>query len=190
MQAIQFVLFLVVAALALVVFVVVVRRRWPGTRAGQAARPSEKGVRQAKKPVATPARAVPVAPVAATVATEFGQLCPACGKQFPAGLRYCPHDARALVPAGGAAVAESAAGTQCPRCARLYGADKRFCPFDAEELVAIAQASASASISAQHRIPVHRTSRGSGKICPHCAQHYEADATLCGRDGAALVSVN
>ena len=29
-----------------------------------------------------------------------------------------------------------------------------------------------------------------GKICPHCSRRYESDATFCGRDGAALVSVN
>src|SRR5437879_2982916 len=110
MQAIQFVLFLVVAALSVTVFVVVVRRRWPAARAGQAARPSEKGVRPARRPPASPAPAISVAPIGAAAAAESGQLCPACGKQFPAGLRYCPHDGRALVPAGGAAVAGSAVG--------------------------------------------------------------------------------
>jgi len=29
-----------------------------------------------------------------------------------------------------------------------------------------------------------------GKICPHCSRRYESDATFCGRDGSALVSVN
>jgi hypothetical protein len=29
-----------------------------------------------------------------------------------------------------------------------------------------------------------------GKICPHCAQRYESEATFCGRDGSELVSVN
>ena len=183
MQAIQFVLFLVVAALALSVFVVVVRRRWGSARSAHAATPLGKGGKGGK-------RLTPAAPAVA-VGPAAAQLCPACGQQFPVGLRYCPHDARALVPIGGAAVAQSAAGTQCPRCARFYEADKRFCPFDAEELMAIAPVTGLSST--QRGIPVHRSSRasrGSGKICPHCSQHYEADATLCGRDGAALVSVN
>jgi hypothetical protein len=29
-----------------------------------------------------------------------------------------------------------------------------------------------------------------GKICPHCSRRYESEATFCGRDGSALVSVN
>ena len=81
---------------------------------------------------------------------------------------------------------------------------KRFCPFDGDELVPLtlawgrarrdaveAGASAAGGIAAA---PSASSSVASvelmGKICPHCSRRYESDATFCGRDGAALVSVN
>src|ERR1700733_7238684 len=146
MQAIKFVLFLVVAALASSVVVVVIRRRWAAARpaAGQGAK---------KPPAGTPAK---------TAAPATGQICPACGQQYPSGLRYCPHDARALVPVGGAAIGGSTLGTQCPRCARLYEADKRFCPFDAEELVSAS--TAASEVGDRRGGPGGRPSREAAKI--------------------------
>jgi hypothetical protein len=68
---------------------------------------------------------------------------------------------------------------------------KRFCPFDGDELVPLTLAVGSAGVPAA--LGVGGLGVGielMGKICPHCSRRYESDATFCGRDGAALVSVN
>jgi hypothetical protein len=83
---------------------------------------------------------------------------------------------------------------------------KRFCPFDGDELVpltfplggasrppapgagsgAIAGMSGIGGVGSVGSVGVELM----GKICPHCSRRYESDATFCGRDGSALVSVN
>jgi len=76
---------------------------------------------------------------------------------------------------------------------------KRFCPFDGDELVPLTLAVGAAAgavgvmggmgaMGAMGTIGIGIELMG--KICPHCSRRYESDATFCGRDGSALVSVN
>src|SRR3954470_2409403 len=169
MQAVQVVLFVVVAALALTLIAYLLRPRL--TRKPQPAR---------ETPAAAPEQPRP----AAAAAAPPGLVCPACRREYALGLKYCPHDARALVPAGDPAVHSMAPGVTCRTCKRSFEANKKFCPYDAEELVPAALAMAGAGR------PAAMLPRVLGKICPHCAQRYESDATFCGRDGSELVSVN
>jgi predicted amidophosphoribosyltransferase len=166
MQAVEVVLFIVVAALALslVAYLVIPRLR-TGVRPPVARAPEP-----APRPVA---------------ANEM--ICPTCGREYPSGLKFCPADARPLVPSanaqGGAGV-----GLVCPVCKRSFDGGKRFCPYDAEELAPVT------SPMAARRNPRAAGPPGLahvlGKICPHCSQRYESEATFCGRDGAELVSIN
>ncbi len=167
MQAVEVVLFIVVAALALslVAYLVIPRLR-PGAR-----------------PVAP--RVPEPSPRVVTAAAEM--ICPTCGREYPAGLKFCPADARPLVPSANAQGA-AAVGLACPVCKRSFDGGKKFCPYDAEELAPI-------TVPAVAR----RTQRAGGppglahvlgKICPHCSKRYESEATFCGRDGSELVSIN
>jgi len=119
-------------------------------------------------------------------------VCPACQREYAAGLQFCPHDARELVPAADPAARAAAPGMTCPSCRRSFDGMKRFCPFDGDELVPLTLA-----LGAPGAVPAAALGVGvgidlmvMGKICPHCSRRYESDATFCGRDGAALVSVN
>jgi predicted amidophosphoribosyltransferase len=164
MQAVEIVLLIVVAALALslLAYLVVPRLR-PSTRAiPTRVADSVRGGRPAEL------------------------VCPTCGREYPAGLKYCPTDARALVPtASGAGPGGAAGGLTCPVCRRSFDGSKKYCPYDAEELTQSAP-----------RVP--RSARSGppglahvlGKICPHCSKRYESEATFCGRDGSELVPIN
>jgi predicted amidophosphoribosyltransferase len=113
-------------------------------------------------------------------------VCPACQREYDAGLQFCPHDARELVPASDPAARAAVPGLTCPSCRRSFDGMKRFCPFDGDELVPL-----SVALGGAPGVPAAALSVGLlGKICPHCSRRYESDATFCGRDGAALVSVN
>jgi predicted amidophosphoribosyltransferase len=113
-------------------------------------------------------------------------VCPACQREYDAGLQFCPHDARELVPASDPAARAAVPGMTCPSCRRSFDGMKRFCPFDGDELVPLTVA-----VGGAPGVPAAALSVGLlGKICPHCSRRYESDATFCGRDGAALVSVN
>ncbi len=110
--------------------------------------------------------------------------CPSCGREFPAGTRFCLQDARPLVPL--AQLAQAAGpGNACRSCNRQFDPSIRFCPFDGAELVGPLpllvppqRAAAAAALVAV------------GRICPHCNQRYPAAESFCARDGAALVAVN
>lgn len=169
MQTMQLITFLMAVGLASALVLVVVRHRRERVRSTVAARAE-----------ARTASTGPSGPGAR-------QICPACGRQYPADVHFCPTDARSLVPIGGDAIVAAASGIQCPRCGRLYDANKRYCPFDSEELVA---ASDSVAVLRAGRSSVTRDLAGAGKICPFCSARYDLDATQCGRDGARLVSVN
>lgn len=122
-------------------------------------------------------------------------VCPACQREYDAGLQFCPHDARELVPVSDPAARAAAPGTTCPSCRQSFDAMKRFCPFDGDELVPLTLAVGSAGGPAALGAGGLAGGLGigvelMGKICPHCSRRYESDATFCGRDGAALVSVN
>src|SRR5947208_5354233 len=41
-------------------------------------------------------------------------VCPACQREYDAGLQFCPHDARELVPASDPAARAAAPGMTCP----------------------------------------------------------------------------
>jgi hypothetical protein len=71
--------------------------------------------------------------------------------------------------------------TLCPTCRRQYAAGLRFCPFDARVLTPHADPTIPQDVD---------TNASRGKICPTCARRYDSAALVCGRDGAALVSVN
>ena len=123
-----------------------------------------------------------------------GLVCPACQREYDAGLQFCPHDARELLPVSDPTARAAAPGTTCPSCRRSFDATKRFCPFDGDELVPLTLAVGSAGVPAALRaaggLGVGIDIGLMGKICPHCSRRYESDATFCGRDGASLVSVN
>jgi hypothetical protein len=206
MQPIEIALFGAVVALAagLIGYLL-----WPFTRARRAA---------TNKRRTGAARTGPA--VAAADAPAPSLVCPACQREYDAGLQFCPHDARELVAAGDAASRGAAPGVTCPNCRRSFDATKRFCPFDGDELVPLTLALGSAAggtalgatggsgISAVGGSPGPADVAGAagaaagagagagggggimGKICPHCSRRYDSDATFCGRDGASLVSVN
>ena len=118
------------------------------------------------------------------------RVCPSCLREYSAGERFCPHDARDLVPSHDSGVhfsslsgAHGAPGVTCSRCGRSYDGGKRFCAFDGEELTAFAP-------GAKLSMPALAFVAGVGKICPTCSQRFEPDATFCPRDGAELSSVN
>ena len=141
---------------------------------------------------------VPQATARAGVAGP-GLVCPACQREYNAGLQFCPHDARELMPVTDPAARAAVPGTTCPACRRSFDALKRFCPFDGDELVPLTLAVGAAAgvvgvmggmgaMGAMGTIGIGIELMG--KICPHCSRRYESDATFCGRDGSALVSVN
>lgn len=170
MQPIEIALFGAVIALAagLIGYLM-----WPFARARRAARAAagrrpQLGARSAGGPEAPPPTLV----------------CPACQREYEAGLQFCPHDARELVPATDPAARAAAPGMTCPGCRRSFDAMKRFCPFDGDELVPLTLALGSPGGPGALGVGLL------GKICPHCSRRYESDATFCGRDGAALVTVN
>jgi hypothetical protein len=111
-------------------------------------------------------------------------VCPACQREYEAGLQFCPHDARELVPTTDPAARAAVPGMACPSCRRSFDAMKRFCPFDGDDLVPLTVA-----LGTPGGPPAFGMG-GMGKICPHCSRRYENEATFCGRDGSALVSVN
>ena len=130
-----------------------------------------------------------------------GLVCPACQREYEAGLQFCPHDARELVPATDPAARAAVPGMTCPNCRRSFDAIKRFCPFDGEELVPLTLAVAAAATPSPPCVRHGRRSpaagyrgrgqcRDDGEDLPHCSRRYESDATFCGRDGSELVSVN
>lgn len=130
-----------------------------------------------------------------------GLVCPACQREYDAGLQFCPHDARELMPVTDPAARAAVPGMTCPACRRSFDALKRFCPFDGDELVPLTLAVGAASgaagamggmgaMGAMGTIAIGVHVQLMGKICPHCSRRYESDATFCGRDGSALVSVN
>jgi hypothetical protein len=163
---------------------------WPFARARRAARTASSRPR--------------IAVARAAAAPAPGLVCPACQREYPAGLQFCPHDARELVSAADTAARAAVPGMACPACRRSFDSMKRFCPFDGDELVPLTLAvgssggtTAMAGIGVAGGLGVGGvTGIGigniavMGKICPHCSRRYESDATFCGRDGSALVSVN
>src|SRR4029079_17947869 len=133
MQPIEIALFGAVIALAagLIGYIL-----WPFTRARRA--------------TATKRFSAASRPLAVADAPAPSLVCPACQREYEAGLQFCPHDARELVPAGeagGRATARelrpagepgaraTAPGMTCPGCRRSFDAMKKFCPFDGDELV-------------------------------------------------------
>ena len=203
MQPIEIALFGAVVALAagLIGYLL-----WPFARARRAATNKRRTGASRTRPM-----------VAAADAPAPSLVCPACQREYDAGLQFCPHDARELLPAGDAAARGAAPGVTCPNCRRAFDATKRFCPFDGDELVPLTLALGSAAggtslgaagvggINAVGGLPgaadvaslagaaAAAGSGGAGmmgKICPHCSRRYDSDATFCGRDGASLVSVN
>jgi len=166
MKPIEIVLFGIVVTLAagLIGYVA-----WPLARARRLAR-RDRAAKQARPPRLTPA--VP------------GKICPACHREYEAGLQYCPHDARELIAANDPAARAAVPGTTCPTCRRSFDGLKKFCPFDGEELVPLTLALGSPAM------PPAALAGALGKICPICSRRFESDATFCGRDGSELVSVN
>jgi hypothetical protein len=169
MQPIEIVLSAVVAVLALALIGTVIR---PYLRARE------------PTPPLTPARAPePSATELVQPAPVQPMVCPACHRDYPPGLRFCPQDARTLVPVNDPAARPIGAGATCPICKRSFEAGKRFCSFDGEALVPLTLAIGVGEAGA-HLPGVL------GKICPNCSRRYDGEATFCGRDGEELVVVN
>ena len=131
MQPIEIALFGAVVALAagLIGYLL-----WPFARARRAATSKRWAAASPRSPMVAVADAPPPSLV-----------CPACQREYDAGLQFCPHDARELVPASDTAAANAAPGVTCPNCRRAFDATKRFCPFDGDELVPLAVAIGSAA---------------------------------------------
>lgn len=75
-------------------------------------------------------------------------ICPTCRRQFAAGLRYCPYDARLLTAdlhqpgrpmpqASSASGSAASAGKICPNCARRYDSVALVCGRDGTALVSV-----------------------------------------------------
>jgi hypothetical protein len=111
--------------------------------------------------------------------------CPACRREYPAGVRFCAYDSRRLVPIGEIVERSRAAGSVCPRCRRSYDAGIKFCPHDAEELIP------APLWEATHGKRVDASPTGvMAKICPQCASRFDLASTFCTRDGAELMTIN
>jgi predicted amidophosphoribosyltransferase len=169
MQSLELALFGIVSALALALIGTLVRPYVQRRRQREAA------------PAEVEVAPLPVTPSFALVARK---VCPACHREFGAGEKFCPYDARDLVSThDSGARYSSVPGVTCSRCGRSYDGSKRFCAFDGEELT---------GFTAGAKLPAAAIvfAAGTGKICPTCSHRYEPDATFCARDGAELVSVN
>ena len=118
----------------------------------------------------------PVAP-----ASRVEMVCASCGREQPAGTRFCPHDGTPLAPAS---KSTPRGGGICPVCNKGYGPEVTVCPQDNEELLpspvhaAIAQRSGPATLASR------------GKICPTCGDRFDGGAEFCGKDGTVLVLLN
>jgi uncharacterized Zn-finger protein len=111
--------------------------------------------------------------------------CPVCGKTFPSGALYCPHDGTRLVrTAATSDPSRAPVGGFCPTCERGFPPDVKYCPEHHEALVPAPLFRVSTSRK-QQPFPEKK-----GKICPTCGARYDAEATFCGKDGTALVLVN
>ena len=168
MQPLELALFGIVSALALALIGTLVRPYVQRRRQRDAAPPEADAL----------PRLTPALPIVAR------KVCPSCHREFAAGEKFCPFDARDLVSShDSGARYSSVPGVTCSRCGRSYDGGKRFCSFDGEELAVFAS-------GAKLPMPSIAFAAGAGKICPNCSQRYEPDATFCARDGAELVSVN
>lgn len=161
MQAQETILFLAVAALATALIVVLVAPWWRGLRTRDAERspasrsPAERsgsgtattvsGEHIAAAPSSSPGVTAAPPPQPLPLALAH-MICPTCRRQFAAGLRYCPYDARVLTAdlhqsarpilhAAAAAVAN--AGKICPSCARRYDTEALVCGRDGTALVSV-----------------------------------------------------
>ena len=112
MQPIEIALFGAVVALAagLIGYLL-----WPFARARAAAR-------------AWPARRAPSVAVAGGRRGPGRLVCPACQREYDAGLQFCPHDARELVPATDPAARAAVPGMTCPDLPPLVRRDEAVLP--------------------------------------------------------------
>ncbi|MBI4509409.1 MAG: hypothetical protein HY698_07210 [Deltaproteobacteria bacterium] len=179
----------------LIAYVILLRRKVPGPRAGRA-QPRRVVITAPDGPLVLPKQALPTRPgpsvsvtgsttaVAVAPAQPGPMACPSCRRQFDGAVRYCPHDARRLVPAGEIAVRATTSGMICPRCRRGFEAGVRFCPLDSEELMPLSLWEATQGKKQAALTGVI------AKICPQCGLRYDLAATFCGKDGADLVTIN
>jgi DNA-directed RNA polymerase subunit M/transcription elongation factor TFIIS len=123
--------------------------------------------------------------IALQTSTQGPMACPACRREFDAGVKFCPQDARRLVPSAELAERARSSGSVCPRCKRAYDAGVRFCAHDAEELVPAALWETTQGKKTQ-AAPTGIVA----KICPQCQNRYDLAMTFCSRDGAELVTIN
>ena len=159
MQAQETILFLAVAALAAALIVVIVAPRLRGGRPPSpdhsdrtAAAPPDSADAASRLGSGAPASDAANALSGPGAAASIGppppplvhMICPTCRRQFAAGVRYCPYDARVLTadshqpvrPSPPTASAASA-GKICPSCARRYDAIALVCGRDGTALVSV-----------------------------------------------------
>ena len=181
----ELLLFVAVALLAAVLIVALVAPRLRG-RAASLAAAARGDHDDAPAPPEVGESAAPSADDRPTL------LCPSCFGAYADGSRFCPRDGRALVARTERPLVMSPQ-LGCRRCRRAFASGIRFCPFDGDPL---APTTAGHGPSEQHRGGPLATEPSSvvegvaGKICPHCSRRYQTSATVCGRDGAMLVTVN
>jgi hypothetical protein len=169
MQAQETILFLAVAGLATALIVVLVAPWWRELRARDTEHRATPRMRAEDGPQPTPDAATTVnagEPVAAGTVTAPSSasgmtgptsppqalahmICPTCRRQFAAGVRYCPFDARVLtadlhqagrlIPSlpSPPAAAMANAGKICPSCARRYDVVALVCGRDGTALVSV-----------------------------------------------------
>jgi hypothetical protein len=178
----------------LIAYVAIVRRRPPAPAPRFSPPPPVAEPRIARAPVQSPAPRPSgsqggLAIVVGEAPSISGPMsCPSCRRDFDAGIRFCPHDARKLVPKTEllrSADLLRATGSVCPRCRRAYEAGVRACPHDAEDLIPIGVWEAT-----RGRRPFQPPTGVVAKICPQCAGRYDLASTFCVRDGVELVTIN
>ncbi len=140
--------------------------------------------RQAHIPQSGPhPRVDPAAHPGAPVSTQR-MICRVCGREYPSGSRFCPHDGSTLVPEREQEAGLHESGMICPRCGRGYPPRTRNCGEDGELLVPAPVAATGLDRTGTN------PPRGQKKICPVCSLVYGDESTFCGKDGARLMPMN
>jgi hypothetical protein len=126
---------------------------------------------------------VATASATGAMASSGPMVCPTCRREYEAGLRHCPYDARKLMPAG--EVRQRHAGSICPRCRRGFDAGTKSCPHDRTDLVALAVWEA---VRGRRRDAAPMGVLG--KVCPSCGTRHDLAELFCRGDGTELRTVN
>ena len=129
-------------------------------------------------------------PIGADLGTSAGagsgagpMACPTCRREFAAGVKHCPYDARRVMPVTEVRVRH--AGSVCPRCRRGFDNGTKVCPHDRTELVPLAVWEA---VRGRRRDAA--PTGVAGKVCPQCSGRQDLADSFCRKDGTELLTVN